>query len=63
MRAASILPKEAMFVGDTIENDIVGANGVGITSVLIDPKSRTDNQIYPISNLYAVLSCLENKQG
>ncbi len=66
---ADVLPKEAMFVGDSIENDIVGANCAGMTSVLIDRKSdalvpriadgRPD---YSVSDLYGVLSCLENKQ-
>ena len=67
---AGILPKEAMVVGDTIENDIVGANRAGMTSVFIDRKSdvltpeTVDEQPdYSISNLYDVLSCLEHKQN
>ena len=65
---AGVLPTEAIFVGDSIENDIVGANRAGITSVLIDRKSDTlipeiadGRPDYSVSNLYGVLSCLENK--
>lgn len=36
---AKVLPKEAMLVGNSIQNDIVGANRIGMTSVLIDRKS------------------------
>ena len=62
---ASVLPKEAMLVGDTIENDIVGANRAGITSVFINrksdvltPKTADEQPDYAISNLYDILSCL-----
>ena len=67
-KRAGVLPKDAMFVGDSIENDIVGANRAGITSVLIDRKSdilipeiAAGRPDYSVSNLYDVLSCLENK--
>ena len=67
---AGILPKEAMVVGDTIENDIVGANRAGMTSVFIDrksdvltPETADEQPDYSISNLYDVLSCLEHKQN
>ena len=66
---AGILPKDAMFVGDSIENDIVGANRAGITSVLIDRQSDTlipeladGRPDYSVSNLYDVLSYLGHKQ-
>jgi HAD superfamily hydrolase (TIGR01509 family) len=66
---ADVLPKEAMLVGDTIQNDIVGANRAGMTSVFIDRKSdvliskTADEQPdYSISNLCDVLSCLAHKQ-
>ena len=66
---AGVLPTEAMFVGDSIENDIVGANRADMTSVLIDRKSDTlipeianGRPDYSISNLYGVLSCLGHKQ-
>ena len=62
---AGVSPKEAMFVGDTVENDIVGANRVGMTSVFIDrksdvlvPKTADEQPGYSVSNLYDVLSCL-----
>jgi len=66
---AGVLPTDAMFVGDSIENDIVGANRAGIMSVLIDRKSDTlipeiadGRPDYSASNLYDVLSYLEHKQ-
>ncbi len=65
---ANVLLKEAMLVGDSIQNDIVGANKAGMTSVLIDRKPDvsipiiTDGQPdYLISNLYDVLACLVHK--
>ena len=68
-KRAGILPKDAMFVGDSIENDIVGANRAGITSVLIDRQSDTlipeladGRPDYSVSNLYDVLSYLGHKQ-
>ncbi|MDE0636383.1 MAG: HAD family hydrolase [Candidatus Poribacteria bacterium] len=63
---AGVLLKEAMYVGDSIQNDIIGANRVGMTSVLIDrksdisiPKIADAQPDYSISNLYDVLACLE----
>ena len=67
---ADVLPEEAMFIGDSVQNDIVGANRASMTSVLINRKSEelipkiTDEQPdYLISNLHDVLSCLERKQN
>ena len=62
---ADVSPKEALFVGDTLENDIVGANCAGMTSVFINreldalaPKTTDERPDHSISNLYDVLSCL-----
>ena len=62
---AGVLPEEALFVGDSIENDIVGANRAGMTSVFINrhsdillPKIEDERPDYIISNLHDVLSCL-----
>ena len=62
---AGVSPKEALFVGDTIENDIVGANRAGMTSVFIDResdlltlKTAEERPDYSISNLHDVLSYL-----
>ncbi len=62
---AGVSPKEALFVGDTLKNDIIGANRAGMTSVLIDrkpdaltPKTAGERPDYSISNLHDVLSCL-----
>lgn len=66
---ADILPKEAVYVGDTIQNDIVGANRAGMTSIFINRKSErlipetTDERPDgTISSLHEVLSCLENRE-
>ena len=37
---ADVLLEEAMFVGDSIQNDIIGANRAGMTSVLINRNSE-----------------------
>lgn len=65
---ADVLPKEAVYVGDSVQNDIVGANRAGMTSIFINRKSEelipqiADEQPdYAISNLYDVLSCLRHK--
>lgn len=57
-----ILPREAIMVGDSIENDIVGANRVNMTSIHINRNSnislpyRQDEQPdYSISNLFDIL--------
>ena len=62
---ASVLSEESMFIGDSIQNDIVGANRAGMTSVHINrtsdeliPKMADERPDYSISNLYGVLSCL-----
>lgn len=62
---AGVSPTEALFVGDTVENDIVGANRAGMTSVFINresdlltPKTADERPDYSISNLHEVLSCL-----
>ena len=62
---AGVSPKEALFVGDTVENDIVGANRAGMTSVFINrksdlltPKTADEHPDHSISSLHDVLSCL-----
>lgn len=62
---AGVSPREALFVGDTIESDIVGANRAGMTSVFINresdvltPKTADERPDYTVSNLHDVLSCL-----
>ena len=72
---AGVSPKEALFIGDTLKNDILGANRAGMTSVFINrkpdaltPKTADERPDYSISNLHDVLSCLrhateKNKRG
>ncbi len=65
---ADVLPEEAIFVGDSVQNDIVGANRAGMTSVLINrksdmltPKTADEQPDYTISNLHDILSYLMYK--
>ena len=65
---ADVLPEAAVYVGDTIQNDIVGANRAGMTSVLINrkserpiPKTADEQPDYTIPSLHDVLSCLNHK--
>ena len=65
---ADVLPKAAVYVGDSVQNDIVGANRAGMTSIFINrksdvliPKTADEQPDYTISNLYGVLSCLRHK--
>ena len=67
---AGVLPEEAMFVGDSVQNDIVGANRAGMTSVLINrkseqliPKTADEQPNYTISSLHEVLSGLTHQFG
>ena len=61
--------KTALFVGDTVENDIVGANRVEHDQRPHQPKigcvnaakTADEQPDYAISNLHDVLSCLEHE--
>ena len=62
---AGVLPKEAIMVGDSIENDIVGANQVNMTTIHINrnsdvslPNIPNGQPDYSISNLYEILHYL-----
>lgn len=65
---ADVLPKEAVYIGDTIQNDIVGANRAGMTSIFINrksevliPESADEQPDYTVSSLHDVSSCLRHK--
>ncbi len=67
---AEVSPKDSMCVGDSIQNDIVGANSVGMTSIhinrksdLLIPKMGNEHPDYSISNLYDILSYLWKQSG
>ena len=65
---AGVLPREAIMVGDSIDNDIAGANHVNMTTIHINrnsdvslpniPNAQPD---YSISNLYDILPYLTIK--
>ena len=40
-KAAGVSEQDSLFVGDSIANDIVGANGAGMVSVFLDRLSRS----------------------
>lgn len=61
--ALGVVPSEMLFVGDE-EKDIVGANYLGITSVLVN-RSETNcdfGQKYTISSLNEILNIIEETQ-
>ena len=67
---ADVLPEEAVYIGDSVQNDIVGANRAGMTSVFINrksgvliPESADEQPDYAISNLHDVLSRLRHKRN
>ncbi|MXV72882.1 HAD family hydrolase [Candidatus Poribacteria bacterium] len=67
---ADVLPKEAVYVGDSVQNDIVGANRAGMTSIFINrksevliPESTDERPDYTVSSLPEVLSCLGSIQN
>lgn len=66
---AGVLPKDAMFVGNSIQNDIVGANRAGMKIVFIDrksevliPKTADEQPDYAVTNLPDILPCLACQQ-
>ncbi len=59
---AGVAPHEALFIGDTLENDSAGANRAGMTSVLINrkpmapiPMTADERPDHTFSTLYDVL--------
>ena len=67
---ADVLPEEAVYIGDSVQNDIVGANRAGMTSIFINRKSEVlipgsadEQPDYAISNLHDVLSRLRHKRN
>ena len=65
---ADASPKDSIFVGDSIQDDVVGANCAGMTSVHINrksdvltPKIEDERPDYSVSNLHDVLCCLGHR--
>jgi HAD superfamily hydrolase (TIGR01509 family) len=62
--AVGVDARHAIFVGDTVRTDIVGARRVGMTTVLRQPKARSrthhvaDHVVREISELYQMLPVL-----
>ena len=54
-----VSPEEVLFVGDTPEADVAGAEGAGIKGVLLDPKARQQSDFTCITNLKEVLSLID----
>jgi putative hydrolase of the HAD superfamily len=47
-KAGEVAPEEVVFVGDTLDYDVVGANALGMTTVLItDPPSQVEGDEDP----------------
>jgi FMN phosphatase YigB (HAD superfamily) len=54
---------EILFIGDSIEDDIIGANSVGLRTVLINrknnPKYMGNEASYLIKNMYELLKIIK----
>jgi HAD superfamily hydrolase (TIGR01549 family) len=44
LRGMDLLPHEAVFVGDSVEMDVVGATGVGMRCIHFDPRGQQPNR-------------------
>ena len=66
---ANCKPEEAVMVGDRLDNDIIPANKIGMTTVWIkqgfggvaEPKSKDEQPDYTVDNLNELLSFFEIK--
>ena len=66
---ADCKPEEAVMVGDRLDNDIIPANKIGMTTVwikqgfggLAEPKSKDEQPDYTVDNLNKLLSIFEIK--
>lgn len=47
-----IQPEQALFIGDKIETDMIGANNAGIKGLLFDPKNKHGNSGYDTFQKY-----------
>ncbi len=51
LKYLGVKPSRAMFVGDTLETDVVGSKNIGMTSIHIKRKSITNSKIKPDSTI------------
>jgi YjjG family noncanonical pyrimidine nucleotidase len=47
LKRTNCLPENALMIGDNLEADIIGAQKVGIATILFDPKDEHSTQISP----------------
>jgi len=63
LKKIKINKDELLFIGDSIEDDIIGANSVGLKTVLIDRKNNQQNisneAAYFIKNMYEIKDILK----
>jgi len=56
--------EEILFIGDSIEDDIIGANNVGLKTVLINRKNNpqyiSNEASYLIKNMYELINIIKN---
>ena len=56
---AELEPDQAVFVGDSLTNDIAGANSAGLLSVLIDPAGAFDPSAAEVLPAHVIASIPE----
>ncbi|MBD3636445.1 MAG: noncanonical pyrimidine nucleotidase, YjjG family [Crocinitomicaceae bacterium] len=50
MKMASVDPANSVMIGDNLEADIIGADKVGMNTILFDPKSEYDGNHFTVIN-------------
>jgi len=58
LRYLNVKPQKAIFVGDTLETDIVGANSAGMTSVHIKRRPTAISDVVPNREIYELKQVL-----
>ena len=60
LKRAKVIPAEALHVGDSLEDDVLGAQRVGIQAVFLDRKGKRPSQAPTISTLQFLCGMFEN---